>query len=368
MKGSITKKGAKYYGVVYLGVDLSGKKKYKWSKGFEKKKDASKALLNMLTLYHDNKDSGIINNDLTFSELAEEYQSVAINSIGKRTYKRYTDIIIDVNEVFGSILIEDIKNVHIQRYLSTLKFQAATKRKIYQVMKNVFNVGIKFNLLKVNPCEGVMLPKLEHIEMNVWDKDQVTYFLSNIRKDYPKWYIPFLIAFTTGMRAGEICGLRWKDFDETSGILTVQRAMLHDWSIKETKNKSSKRKIVLSKTLLNALLNLKAELIDSIKKGDSKDIDSNYICTHETGSPINPQNISKSFIKYAAKYDLPRIRFHDARHTFATMMLGNGTNAKIVSEILGHSCTKTTLDVYSHILPDIQASAINLFDKKLFDN
>lgn len=363
----MTKKGLKYYAIIYLGIDALGKKKYKWSKGFEKRKDAEKELSIMLAMYHDNNASGVITNDLTFSELAEEYLEIALNSTAKRTYDRYSEIITSVNQIFGSIMIVDIKTVHIQRYLTSLKYKAATKRKIYQVMSNVFNIGINFNLLKSNPCTGIVLPKLDHPEMIVWDKDQITYFLSQIEVDYPKWYIPYLIAFTTGMRAGEICALKWKDFDSISKIIVVQRSMLHDWTLKETKNKSSKRKIVLSSTLASALVRQQTELMDALQVMNIRDLDSKFICVHESGSPINPQNISKNFIKLAKKYALPRIRFHDARHTFATMMLKNGTNAKIVSEILGHSSINTTLGTYSHILPDIQGHAIELFEKNLFD-
>lgn len=364
LRGSIHKKGEKYYPILYLGKDSLGKKKYKWLSGYKKEKDAEKALRKALKDYDDGLYLNV--NDMTVEELCEQYFEIYIKTLSYRTEERYKSIINNsIIPMLGKAKIDEIKTIHIQRYLHTLNDKApATVKKHYYVLKKMFEQAVKWNLININPCEGVVLPKEKRTEMKVWDKETINEFLKIVKGT--KWYIPFLIAFTSGLRQGEIAGLKWQDFNKEENTLYVVRTMQRNFELKATKTKSSMRKIVLMDSTIEAL-KWQLKWQEENKKTFDEYKDTGFICTHENGKPINPENMGKAFNKLVKSNNLPSIRFHDIRHTFATLLLKNGTNPKIVSEILGHSNVQTTLNVYSHMLPDMQKETMERLQESLFD-
>lgn len=168
------------------------------------------------------------------------------------------------------------------------------------------------------------------------------------------------------MRQGEICGLKWSDYNTITGDISVSRSMQRNFKLKDTKTKSSRRKIVLLKKTKLALDYQKRCQEENENLLGKQYINSGFICTHNNGESINPENLGKTFKKLIKEYKLEPIRFHDIRHSFATILLQNGTNPKIVSEILGHSDVQTTLNVYSHVLPDLQKDTMQQLEGILF--
>ena len=365
MSDYIRKRGERYYPMIYLGY-IDGKRKYKSGGGFDKRSEAKEELLKMQNKLKKNSIM-IETDDMTFGELAEQwYEMHAKPTVSYRALENYRGILNNsLIPAFGNIKLKSIQPIHIQRYLMTLKDIApATVRKYFYVLKSILDKGVEWNILDISPIKGITLPALTTKEIKVWDNTQINEFLNIVKGT--KWYIPFLLAFTTGMRQGEICGLRWIDYNEKTGDIYVSRSMLRNFTLKDTKTKSSKRKIVLLQTTKSALA-IQMELQEKNKDllGD-KYKDSGFICTHDNGEPINPENLGKKFKKIIKEYKLAPIRFHDIRHSFATILLKNGTNPKIVSEILGHSDVQTTLNVYSHVLPDLQKDTMQQLEGILF--
>jgi len=172
--------------------------------------------------------------------------------------------------------------------------------------------------------------------------------------------IPVFIAVTTGLRRGEILGLRWSDVDLEKGVLSVNQAIESTkagLSFKPPKTLKSRRSVALLPLTVqvlreHALKQKKARLAAGPAYKNS-----GLVCTRADGSPMNPRQLSKDFLSFIRRHKLKRIRFHDLRHTHASQMLRQGIHPKIVSERLGHSSVAITLDTYSQVLPGLQEDA-----------
>jgi integrase len=186
-------------------------------------------------------------------------------------------------------------------------------------------------------------------------------------------YIPILLASTTGMRLGEICGLRWKDVNLDNKIIFVTRQLQDvegELKLLELKTATSKRSIPMLEETKKALEELQA--IQEYNKSKNKKYDKRgFIVCKEDGTPYDPEYISRNYRRVMKEYkictelDIPYIRFHDLRHTYATLMLTADVNPKIVSSLLGHSTVSMTLNTYSHILPNFNQEAISKLENLL---
>ncbi|MBN6188267.1 site-specific integrase [Aneurinibacillus sp. BA2021] len=210
--------------------------------------------------------------------------------------------------------------------------------------------------------------------MKVWGLDEVNQFLEkgkNIgRYNGNRYFIGFALALLTGMRQGEILGLRWSDIDLREGIIYVKQTLTHDGKKLQqgTKTASSNRSIHIPTQLLNELLlhkqQYERERDEWLKGGKQWHEYGLVICTKE-GKPVFPTNFFKAFKRTVEYLNLPNIRFHDTRHTHATLLLTKNIHPKLVSERLGHSRIGITLDTYSHVLPSMQKEVANELEKML---
>lgn len=369
MKGFVTKKNSKYYPIIYCGKnETTGKKIYKWGKGQKLKREAEKLLSEMVTDFNIKNDNDILNIEFTFSSLAKEWLIISKKKHASKTFAMYESNIKFVNELFSDINIKDIKTIHIQRYINTLEGSYSKISKRYLAIRSVMNYAVKMHLIMNNPCIGVELPKKTKTEFNTWDSKEINYFLDCLERDKNKWFTPMCIMLTTGMRPGEICGLKYSDYSKDNMALYIRRSMQNNGITKTPKNEQSKRKIIITNKLKNCIEKQKKFQETQSKEFADKYTDSDYICTHELGQIIRPDVMGKAFRKLNKQYNMPTIRLYDCRHTFATLMLKNGINPKIVSEMLGHKSIEETLNTYSHVLPDIQEEAVSKFEKIIFEN
>ena len=191
-------------------------------------------------------------------------------------------------------------------------------------------------------------------------------FLEAARETH--YYVLFYKALYTGMRLGELLGLRWCDVDLDMASLSVVQALYKRCGVckmVEPKSSKSRRRIALSPSLSLLLREYKTEQqAQRILLGRPL-ADSNLVFSHIDGKPLDPGVVSHTFAKVLKKAGLPHIRFHDLRHTHATLLLKAGIHPKIVSERLGHANIGITLDTYSHVLPGLQERAAKRFDEML---
>jgi integrase len=268
-------------------------------------------------------------------------------NVSASTYKRYGELLNTVIKNIGKIDLLKLKPLNIQSFYSKLlnetTLSKSTVLKIHRTLNLALKQAVAWNMLIANPCSNVKAPRPDKVEMNYWTEEQLKQFLYDCRNE--RLYLHIALAAGTGMRLGKICALKWECVDTKKGEIIVRRSVRkvnRTLIIKEPKTRSSNRKIKIADDL-NDLLKIH-------RKRQEKLIQDN-------GRFNDPDYISKNFHLILKNYDVPMIRFHDLRHTHATILLLHDVAAKVVSERLGHSTISITLDTYSHVLPNMQQAA-----------
>jgi integrase len=190
-----------------------------------------------------------------------------------------------------------------------------------------------------------------------WSPPEVGSFLASLAKDRlsPLWEL----AVNSGMRRGELLGMRWEDVDLAAGTMAVRRArVVAGYEVIESRTKTDRARVISLDSGMVAILRdwRRSQLEERMQWGPDYQ-ESGFVFTRENGEPLHPDRVSKLFEDHVAKSGLPRIRFHDLRHTWATLALAAGVHPKVVAERLGHASIQITLDTYSHVLPQQDRAA-----------
>ncbi len=263
----------------------------------------------------------------------------------------------------GSVPLAELTSLDLQRFYKHLldggrvdRIEAKKKpkglapktvRNIHQMIGSAYNLAIEQRLVTKNPTQGCALPKVEHKEMKTLTADQLSTFFQEARDSgvYELYYLDL----ATGLRRGELLGLKWTDVDFEYGAVRVQRAISRqNGKVVEAplKTKNAYRTLPLS-----------ADAIDVLKMQKCNIGNSEWVFPSPTGGPMSPDSVLHMLQRVLKRAGLPRIRFHDLRHTFATMALQNGVDVKTVSSMLGHYSAGFTLDTYAHVTTDAQLKA-----------
>lgn len=372
MKGSIVqRKNAKGKKKYYIVVDLprlpGEKRKQKWfsnnGQAWDSQKAAEQALPNILLKM---QGSSYIQSDkLLLAKLIDDYLYRAENSLAKSTYKRYLSCCHRLKEELGTLPVQKIQPYTIENYFVKLQKEGLkpnTLKKHRMVVKQIFAYAKELNVVDSAP-----VPKLSISESSIghehetWNATELRQFLMET-KHHPI-YVPVLLAGTMGMRQGEIAGLKWKDIDFDKATLYIKRAKTYDDTFSKTKNKSSRRPVRIPSFVLEELKEHQLSQ-KKMKLLHGKDYyKSDFVCTLRDGTPLSTNYIAKTFPRKVKQHKFPTIRFHDLRHSFATIALSNGIHPKIVQEILGHSDIKITLQTYSHVIPVMHGDSMAKIEK-----
>jgi integrase len=204
--------------------------------------------------------------------------------------------------------------------------------------------------------------------VHAWTPAQLRQFLDEIASHrlYPAVYL----AANTGMRRGEVLGLRWKDVDLDRCRLSVQQALVniaYELEFADVKTQTSRRTIDLDERTIAVLRAWRKKQLEERLLVGRRDDEAGLVFTQPDGSPVHPDYFSQVFERHVSKSQLPRIRLHDLRHTHATILLQAGVPVKVVSERLGHSSPAFTMSVYQHVLPGMQADAAATFSEVVFE-
>ena len=221
-----------------------------------------------------------------------------------------------------------------------------TVRNLNQMMSSACEAAISEKILLSNPTKGCVLPKLEHREMNTLPVESLNAFFAEAKRSgvYELYYIDL----ATGMRRGELLGLKWSDIDLQSGIIRVRRQILRqNGQVVDAplKTKNSYRTIAIGADCV--------KILSEMPRTDD------YVFPSPAGGPRSPDSVCNMLHRVLNRAGLPKVRFHDLRHTFATLALQNGVDIKTVSGMLGHYSAGFTLDTYAHVTTAAQKEAAN---------
>jgi integrase len=282
------------------------------------------------------------------------------------TYQRYTSVLkLHVGPIIGKIPLDQIKRSHIRNALLNISKKGLSKSTV-SMARNVISGTIEYameeELVTTNPTNGVLkklgLDSRSRPLVQPMTPDEVALFLGTCSLQTKKWYPFFLCAFRTGMRLGELLGLRWGDIDWTNKSVQVQRSFRHG-KITGTKTRKSRR-VDMSDQLVGELRGLLTKRKkEAIAAGTGKVVETIF---HTDGNPTSQNTIRNIWKRLLKKTELRNMRFHDIRHTYASLLLSRGESPVYVKEQLGHSSIQMTVDIYGHLIPGGNRQAVNALD------
>jgi integrase len=310
-----------------------------------------------------NRNKGLVFDagSLTVGEYLARWLSDSVRgTVRISTFERHEQIIrAHLAPAIGRMKLEKLKPAHV-RSLHREKLETglspATVRKIHSTLHKALSQAVADGLIPRNAAD-VKAPRPVPDEMRPLSEAEARTFLDAARGAGDRFEALYVLAVTTGLRRGELLGFRWDDADLDRGTLRVGRALVRVGGrhvIGETKTRRGRRRINLTPRTVAALkAHRKRQLEQRVRLAGFYE-DHGLIFSSENGTPLNPENLVKrSFKPLLKKAGLPEIRFHDLRHTCATLLLGRGVHPKIVQELLGHATIAMTLDTYSHYLPSM---------------
>jgi len=371
ISGHLQEKKGRYYMVLSLRNE-NGKWMPKWiSTGLpvkNNKKKAESMLRDTMQEYEaiDAQESGDVANIL-FSDFMLNWLGIIKNSVEESTFAGYRsavrDSVVPYFRKLGVTLAEVERHPqHIQGYYTHLiearGNKATTVRRHHANIRKALQYAVIINLIDSNPADKVEKPKQLPYSASYYDEDSLNLLFEKM--EGTRMYLPVLVAAFYGLRRSEVMGLRWSSIDfkkKTISICHTVGLVRNDEGKRclvqkdRTKNKSSFRTLPLIPQVEEALL-LKREqdeMYQRVCKRSYCEDYLDYIFVDELGYLLNPEYLSSSFPKHLEKHGLKRIRFHDLRHSCASLLLKNGVSMKAIQEWLGHSNFSTTANLYAHL-------------------
>lgn len=268
----------------------------------------------------------------------------------------------------GDVALKDLTPLRIERFYARLIETGVgprTVRLVHAILHRALEKAVRYGLLTHNPSSNATLPRYKQAEMQVLDELQVNQFLvAAIGSPFEAIYH---LAVKTGMRQGELLGLKWIDLQWGSGRLYVRRQVQdvrgEGRIFQEPKTRSGRRTIQLGEGTLQALrLHRDRQQLQKAVAGERWQ-ENDLIFPSNIGTPLDASNMRLDFKRIIKLSGIPKVRFHDLRHTAASLMLNNGIPVIVVSRILGHSKPSITLDIYGHLYNEMQEEASRLMDE-----
>jgi integrase len=303
--------------------------------------------------------------------------STAKARVQPRTWHRYEEMIrLRLKPCLPDLPLARLRSIHVEGCHTSIRLAGASPsvcQSAAEVLRSALRDAVRLKMIPFNPAEGVERPKYRRPEMQALSREQALLFLQAAKED--RLFALYVVALDTGMRQGELLALEWADVDLDAGVVVVRRTLEDQGGklrVKEPKTAKSRRRIDLSHYALDALLDHRKRIL---AEGNAR---APVFCAPE-GGYLRKSNLRKrSFLPTLARANakeaeqarqegreprpLPPIRFHDLRHTCATLLLLADENPKVISERLGHANIQMTLNTYSHVLPTMQKRAASKMD------
>jgi len=376
MPGHIRKRGKKSWAVVVdLGRDsVTGRRRQDWRSVKGTKKEAEAFLVQLL--HERDQGNDIERTRLTVGQYLERWLSnyVAVNTAPATVVTYGSFVHRHLLPALGSIPLAKLRPQHIDAYYSrALKdgranggggLSATTVLHHHRVLREALQHAVRLQLIARNPADATEPPRPARHEVSALSQEDAQRLLE--AADGTSHGSLVYLAIMTGLRKGELLGLRWQDVDLEGGVLYVRQALQRLGSegitFRAPKTRGSGRAVALSPATVRRLRQhrqrqLEARLIAGLAYQDN-----GLVFATALGTPTDPANLRRAWGRIVKAAGLDGLRFHDLRHAHATLMLQQGVHPKVVSERLGHSGIRITMDTYSHVMPGLQAAAAEQLD------
>lgn len=318
-------------------------------------------------------------NQITFEEFVskwmDNYVKVDLSIPTRDSYNSY--LRSGILNTFGKMKLSKIKTFHIVEFINLQKKegQRGLNGK-FMVLKSIFSKAMKWRFIKENPTVGIDTPKDKPriIENTHYDEDQMKLLLQCLEDVFPRYRIQIKLAVFTGLRMSELAGICLEDIDIENNLILINKTLKYDKEQKKlvlAPTKSKRHRVINVPSVfmddLKRYIDEQKELKDSLGDAwtplkDDSDTPINLLFTKENGYPPFPNLISNRWNFIIQKHNLPKTTFHGLRHTYASFMINNDVNFKIIQEQLGHSSINVTINTYSHLNEKSKIKASDLFN------
>lgn len=319
--------------------------------------------------------------NITVLELYEMWKTnYAHTALASSTAYQYERIILPrILPVFKSFKVKDIHEVDVVQFFTDLqengkrldgderKLSSSTLHNIFKAFRSLMSAASEWKIIESNPLDAVILPTLEHEKGSAYSDEELEELMVLLEKDAEiDNQLIVLIALTTGCRAGEVAALEAKHLNKDTNTITVEQSMTLDegkLKVKSTKNKRI-REVAVPEELMKLLQKQKLRKMSHLLAlgKDRQWPENQFLFSNEFGKPLRPDSISQFWIRFMERNKIKRIRFHDLRHTSATLLINKGVHAKVIQERLGHTTIGTTMNVYGHVLEKADQTAAKHFE------
>lgn len=354
----------------------TGKRRQMLKQGFATKKEAEAALAEALP--YRATGTAVARSTIRVEEFLTEWLETARSKIRPTTHHGYMRSVAKINRRLGRYQLQSLTPLQIERFYAELlvsggkdggTMSAKSVRNVHVVLRKALSDAERLGLVQRNAAAPARPPASVRREFVTWSSDDLRQFLAAV-KDH-RLFVAFVLLATTGMRRGEVLGLRWSDVDFDGSQLAVANTLTtvgNDLVMGPPKTPRSRRHVYLDPQTLAVLReHRQRQRAERLVVGPAWESDVDLVVRDELGGRVHPDSFSWQFGRIVRSLDVPRIRLHDLRHTYATLALKAGIHPKVVSERLGHATVGVTLDLYSHVVPSIARDAANLVASQIFD-
>jgi len=375
MKGHIRQRSPGHWAIVLEMRDPeTGRRRRKWHSFKGTKREAQVACSRLIAEL--SGGAYIEPTRTTVAQFLDRWLDHVKTQVAPRTHERYVELAKkSIAPLIGNIVLTKLQPVTISAAYSKALVEGRRDGKgglsprtvghMHRVLRQALQQAVRWQLLARNPADAVRPPKVERVKMRALDATESAALLEAIRST--RMFVPVMLALTCGMRRGEITALRWRAVDLGNAQVSVMASAEQTAAgVREKETKSGRaRTVSLTGLAVEELRCHKARQAEELLRVGVRQTDDTHVVAQTDGQPLMPQSLTHEFARFIAGAKLPRVRFHDLRHSHATHLLANGVHPKIAQERLGHASVGTTLDLYSHVLPGMQADAASRVDAAL---
>jgi integrase len=331
-----------------------------------------------LTRLLSQRDSGALiePSKVTVAAFLDRWLEYMRARVSPKTHERYTDLCRkNLVPALGATMLTKLQPIQISdAFANALSngrrdgkggLSPRTVHYMHAILRHALQQAVRWQMLARNSTDAVETPKIERKQMMVLDAGGTAALLEAARNT--NLFIPILLGVLCGLRRGEITALRWRSVDLKRGELSIVASTEQTkHGVREKPPKSGRgRTVALPSLAVDELRQHRVKQAEALLKLGVRLTDDHHVVMRTDGVPLQPRSVTHMFEILLRQRGLPRIRFHDLRHSHATHLLANGVHPKIAQERLGHSSVAITLDLYSHVLPGMQAAAAARVDETL---